>query len=108
MEATKRPWHVNAITDGRIVGSFLTKADKYQINGTNNTIATVYHPADAAIIVAAVNSYDAHRTLVDAAGKALSVAEIDADDGELALQALPEIRAALRAALAAVEAAEKS
>lgn len=63
MKHTKTPWHVNAITAGRIVGNATVKAEKYQINSANNTIATVYRSSDAEFLVRACN---AHYDLVEA------------------------------------------
>ena len=57
---TKRPWHVNAIKDGRIIGDETAKGwDKLHINGPNCTVAVVYRAEDARVIVEAVNAVDA-------------------------------------------------
>ena len=57
---TKRPWHVNAIKNGRIIGDETAQGwDKLHINGPNATVAVVYRAEDAQIIVEAVNAFDA-------------------------------------------------
>jgi hypothetical protein len=53
---TPGPWHVNAVDSkrGRITGDETSTGwDKLQINGSNNTVATVYRPKDARLIAAA-------------------------------------------------------
>ena len=53
---TPGPWHVNAVDTKRrrITGDETSTGwDKLQINGTNNTVATVYRPNDARLIAAA-------------------------------------------------------
>jgi hypothetical protein len=53
-DATRAPWHVNAILNNRIVGDETAeKFDKLFISGANTTIATVYREADARLIAAA-------------------------------------------------------
>jgi hypothetical protein len=57
---TKRPWHVNAIKDGRIIGDETAQGwDRLHINGPNATVAVVYRAEDARVLVEAVNAADA-------------------------------------------------
>ena len=56
---TPGPWHVNAISRGRIIGDASVKAETYQINNRNSTIATVYRPKDCNLIAAAPAMYEA-------------------------------------------------
>ena len=53
---TPGPWHVNGIDSKRgcITGDETSTGwDKLQVNGTNQTVATVYRPKDARLIAAA-------------------------------------------------------
>lgn len=57
---TKRPWHVVAIFNRRIVGDETARHfDALYIHGPNATVARVYRCEDARLIVDAVNAYDA-------------------------------------------------
>lgn len=53
---TKEPWHVNGVTNGKIVGDDTVAAEKYHINGANVTIARVYRASDAARLRECVNA----------------------------------------------------
>ena len=59
-KATGRPWHVNAVMNGRIIGDeTVDRWDKLMIHGPNSTVATVYHAADARLIADRVNGWEA-------------------------------------------------
>ena len=56
--ATALPWRCNAIKGNRIVGdASTTDAEKWHLNGANNTIARFFRPGDAAFAFAACNTY---------------------------------------------------
>ena len=67
-QATPGPWHTNAIHKRRIVGdaSYIGQVDSLQVGNRNATVATVYRPADAALIAAAPEMLDTLRTLLAA------------------------------------------
>jgi hypothetical protein len=49
--ATKGPWNVNAVKNGRVIGDETAETfDKLQITARNCTVATVYRRADARLV----------------------------------------------------------
>lgn len=52
-EHTPGPYHIAAITRGRIVGDESAKAEKYQLCSQNATVATIYRPKDCPLLKAA-------------------------------------------------------
>jgi hypothetical protein len=116
-EATPRPWRVDE--DSNVVTSWSTRYEREVENGekrefSTGLLALVYGqiepdthvycqpPANASLIVAAVNSYDAYRKLAEAATALWTPARTDAVT-IVSCSALAE----LKKALAAVDAAEK-
>ena len=66
---TPGPWHVNAISENRIVGDETAPAHTYSkltINNSNATVATVYRPRDARLIAAAPGLLAALHDVLDA------------------------------------------
>lgn len=90
---TPTPWRANAIADGRIIGDATTPgAEKIQINGANNTIATVYRSSDAMFLQRAVNTFDEVRAELRGLVEVLAA---DSDEMRAANTAFVRVRAIL-------------
>lgn len=107
-KATPRPWRIDKNdTPPRphpASGKSIRGADNWRVAESYETFGT----NDAALIVRAVNSYEAHRALVEAAQNAIEWCGSQNGEIEACEEALAAISADLTKALAAVEAAEKA
>ena len=100
---TPGPWHVNAISENRIVGDETAPAHSYSklmISNSNATVAEVYRPRDACVIKAAPDLLAALRELQSAAHAAWNQGW---EHDTLARNRLAEQIHAARAAIAKAE-----
>lgn len=107
-----RPWKIGVkgpLVGGNGIGVEIQDAERHTVVSCcrANDLPEAWSSAerDAALIVRAVNSYEAHRKLAEETSYALSICK--SHDGE-GMTDYGHIAARLRAALAAVEAAEKA
>ena len=91
--ATPLPWHVNAVDSkrGRVTGDETSAGwDKLFLNGNNNTIASVYLPADARFATHACNAYPelvaALRVAMDSLDDAARAPKVQHDRGAEAVE----------------------